>query len=193
MDGDPAGKKISQSSSVEVKEDIDTESESEHQPSKDALIDISFCGSTPLLWKVSDMKRCRSAGVVGAVVGSLARQPRQNVRLGRPLELLQEEALLLEETSAAAASLRPQVHTSTALSICVSYFVSDVCVYYYYFRQDCGAEERHSEAVRQYEAGLESSYKEQCALALEDKKTVLRRIMNEKENGERVSGKIIDR
>lgn len=49
----------------------------------------------------------------------------------------------------------------------------------------------HLEAVRQYEAGLESSYKEQCALALEDKKTVLRRIMDEKENGERVSGRII--
>ncbi|XP_016402320.1 tRNA-splicing endonuclease subunit Sen34-like, partial [Sinocyclocheilus rhinocerous] len=111
-------------------------------------------GSTPLLWKVSDMKRGRSVGVIGALVGSLARQPRQNVRLGRPLELLQEEALLLEETST-AASLQPQ---------------------------DRGDEERHSEAVRQYEAGLESSYKEQCALALEDKKTVLRRIMNEKEN-----------
>ncbi|XP_058607413.1 tRNA-splicing endonuclease subunit Sen34 isoform X2 [Onychostoma macrolepis] len=162
IDGDPAGMNASQqSSSEEVNEDLDTKSESERQPSKDALIDISFCGATPLLWKVSDMKRCRSVGVIGALVGSLARQPRQNVRLGRPLELLQEEALLLEETSSAAASLRPQ---------------------------DCGDEERHSEAVRQYEAGLESSYKEQCALALEDKKRVLRKIMNEKENGERVSG-----
>uniref|UniRef100_A0A671MLV5 tRNA-splicing endonuclease subunit Sen34 n=1 Tax=Sinocyclocheilus anshuiensis TaxID=1608454 RepID=A0A671MLV5_9TELE len=154
MDGDLAG--MNKSSSMEVKEDMDTQSESAHQTSKDALIDISFCGSTPLLWKVSDMKRGRSVGVIGAVVGSLARQPRQNVRLGRPLELLQEEALLLEETSTAAASLQPQV--------------------------DRGDEERHSEAVRQYEAGLESSYKEQCALALEDKKTVLRRIMKEKEN-----------
>ncbi|KAL0168907.1 hypothetical protein M9458_037129, partial [Cirrhinus mrigala] len=80
---------------------MDTKSESEHQPSKDALIGISFCGSTPLLWKVS-------AGVIGALVGSLARQPRQNVRLGRPLELLQEEALLLEETKTAAASLQTQ-------------------------------------------------------------------------------------
>uniref|UniRef100_A0A673LLK9 tRNA-splicing endonuclease subunit Sen34 n=1 Tax=Sinocyclocheilus rhinocerous TaxID=307959 RepID=A0A673LLK9_9TELE len=164
MDGDPAGMNLSQqSSSMEVKEDMDTKSESEHQPSKDALIDISFCGSTPLLWKVSDMKRCRSVGVIGALVGSLARQPRQNVRLGRPLELLQEEALLLEDTNTAAASLQAQ---------------------------DCG-DERHSEAVRQYEAGLESSYKEQCALALEDKKTVLRRIMNEKENGTDNSGNAI--
>lgn len=139
MDGDPAGMNVSQqSSSMEVNEDMDTKSESEHQPSKDALIDISFCGSTPLLWKVSDMKRCRSAGVIGALVGSLARQPRQNVRLGRPLELLQEEALLLEETSTAAASLQTQVHRKNAI-ICltvhlkwVSCSVSDVCVYYYF-------------------------------------------------------------
>uniref|UniRef100_A0A8C1UKG6 tRNA-splicing endonuclease subunit Sen34 n=1 Tax=Cyprinus carpio TaxID=7962 RepID=A0A8C1UKG6_CYPCA len=135
-----------QSGSTALK-DMDTRSESEHQPSREALIDISFCGSTPLLWKVSDMKRVRSVGVVGALVGSLARQPRQNARLGRPLELLQEEALLL--------------HCSPTATQC---------------------EERNSEVVRQYEAGLESSYKEQCALALEDKKTVLRRIMNEKEN-----------
>lgn len=50
-------------------------------------------------------------------------------------------------------------------------------------QQDCEDEEIHSQTVRQYEAGLESSYKEQCTLALEDKKTVLRRIMQEKENG----------
>lgn len=62
-----------------------------------------------------------------------------------------------------------------------------MCVYYDYFHQDRGGEERNSEAVRQYEAGLESSYKEQCALALEDKNTVLRRIMNEKENAENIN------
>ncbi|KAG1930637.1 tRNA-splicing endonuclease subunit Sen34 [Pimephales promelas] len=152
------------SSSIEVKDYMDTRSESENQPAGDALVDIHFCGSTPLLWKVSDMKRCRSLGVTGALVGSLARQPRQNVRLGRPLELLQEEALLLEETSTGVASL----HT-----------------------QDCGDEEKHSAAVRQYEAGLESSYKEQCALALEDKKTVLKKIINEKENATDDSGKAI--
>lgn len=148
----------------DVKEDMDAESDSEHQTTGDDVIDISFCGSTPLLWKVSDIKRCRGAGVIGALVGSLARQPRQNVRLGRPLELMQEEALLLEETSAATASL----HT-----------------------QECEDEEVHSQAVRQYEAGQESSYKEQCALALEDKKTVLRRIMQEKDNGSDDSGNAV--
>ncbi|XP_065121194.1 tRNA-splicing endonuclease subunit Sen34 [Paramisgurnus dabryanus] len=148
----------------DVKGDMDAESDSEHQTTGDDVIDISFCGSTPLLWKVSDIKRCRGAGVIGALVGSLARQPRQNVRLGRPLELMQEEALLLEETSAATASL----HT-----------------------QECEDEEVHSQAVRQYEAGQESSYKEQCALALEDKKTVLRRIMQEKDHGSDDSGNAV--
>jgi len=105
---------------------MDTRSESENQPAGDALVDIHFCGSTPLLWKVSDMKRCRSLGVTGALVGSLARQPRQNVRLGRPLELLQEEALLLEETSTGVASLHTQVshYTTTATDIYLSIYLS---------------------------------------------------------------------
>lgn len=145
---------------MEVKEDVDAGGE---QSTGDDAIDISFCGSTPLLWKVSDIKRCRGAGVIGALVGSLARQPRQNVRLGRPLELMQEEALLLEETSNASASLHTQ-------------------------QED---EEIHSQAVRQYEAALESSYKGQCTLALEDKKTVLRRIMQEKENDTDDSGNAV--
>lgn len=58
---------------------------------------IRMCGSTPLLWRVADLKIARQAGVIGSLVGSLARQPRQNTRLGRPLELLDEEARLLAE------------------------------------------------------------------------------------------------
>lgn len=61
-----------------------------------------------------------------------------------------------------------------------------------YFQQDCEDEEAHSEGVRQYEAGLESSYQEQCVLALEDKKKTLNRVMNEKENGEKVPTGIIN-
>ncbi|KAA0714647.1 tRNA-splicing endonuclease subunit [Triplophysa tibetana] len=133
----------------------------EDQSTGDDVIDISFCGSTPLLWKVSDIKRCRGTGVVGALVGSLARQPRQNVRMGRPLELMQEEALMLKETTSAATSLHTQ--------------------------QDC----KDEEAARQFEAVLESSYKEQCTLALEDKKRVLRRIMQEKENDTDASGNAV--
>lgn len=164
MDGDPAVMKVPRSSSVEVKEDMDTKREK--QATRDALIDISFCGSTPMLWKVSDMKKCRSEGVIGALVGSLARQPRQNVRLGRPLELRPEEALLLLEKEKSTAAVRLDT-------------------------QDCEDEEAHSEAVRLYEAGLESSYQEQCVLALEDKKKTLNRVMNEKENGTEGSGSAV--
>lgn len=164
MDGDPAVMKVPRSSSVEVKEDMDTKREK--QATRDALIDISFCGSTPMLWKVPDMKKCRSEGVIGALVGSLARQPRQNVRLGRPLELRPEEALLLLEEEKSTAAVRLDT-------------------------QDCEDEEAHSEAVRLYEAGLESSYQEQCVLALEDKKKTLNRVMNEKENGTEGSGSAV--
>lgn len=96
----------------------------EDQSTGDNVIDISFCGSTPLLWKVSDIKKCRGTGVIGALVGSLARQPRQNVRMGRPLELMQEEALMLEETTSAAASLQTQVSYSVCLHIYISACVS---------------------------------------------------------------------
>ena len=61
------------------------------------LAGISMCGSTSLLWRVADLKMARQAGVIGSLVGSLSRQPRQNTRLGRPLELLDEEARLLAE------------------------------------------------------------------------------------------------
>ncbi|KAJ8410655.1 hypothetical protein AAFF_G00186120 [Aldrovandia affinis] len=64
-------------------------------------IGVYFCGPTPLLWQAAEVKVARETGVVGTLVGSLARQPRQNNRLGRPLELLQEEARLLRETGQA--------------------------------------------------------------------------------------------
>ncbi|XP_062860940.1 tRNA-splicing endonuclease subunit Sen34 [Trichomycterus rosablanca] len=118
-------------------------------------VNIDLCGSTPLLWKVSDIKQCREeVGVIGALVGSLARQPRQNVRMGRPLEILQEEAQLLLQTGRATAT----VHTPVSES-----------------------KESHSKAVEMYQAISERSYKEQCALALQDKKAVLHRVMQEKQ------------
>ncbi|KAL0973585.1 hypothetical protein UPYG_G00206470 [Umbra pygmaea] len=66
------------------------------------LIEISKCGSTPLLWRADDLKAAREVGLVGTPVGSLARQPRQNIRLGRPLELLPEEGRLLVDMGKAA-------------------------------------------------------------------------------------------
>ncbi|KAM9481332.1 tRNA-splicing endonuclease subunit Sen34 [Clarias gariepinus] len=135
---------------------IQSDKHSECVNEENQTVHISFCGSTPLLWRAADIRKCREeAGVIGTLVGSLARKPRQNVRLGRPLEILQEEARLLLETGKATAIRHKELPES---------------------------EEVRSKAVELYKARLDQSYEEQCALALEDKKTVLQRVMNEKQN-----------
>ncbi|XP_072551367.1 tRNA-splicing endonuclease subunit Sen34 [Salminus brasiliensis] len=136
------------------REAADARREGDRGRLKDDRISISFSGDTPLLWKVADIQRAREEdGVVGVLVGSLARQPRQNVRLGRPLEVLQEEASLLLLQGGRAAAER-------------------------HHKED---EESHLKAVEAYHSRLEHSYEEQCVLALEDKKAVLQRVMNEKQ------------
>lgn len=67
------------------------------------VVGLSSCHSAPLLWRAPDLRAVRSQGVVGALLGSLPRTPRQNGRLGRPLLLLPEEERLLTEHRAAAA------------------------------------------------------------------------------------------
>ncbi|KAM6987581.1 tRNA-splicing endonuclease subunit Sen34 [Tautogolabrus adspersus] len=67
------------------------------------VVGLSLCDSAPLLWRSDDLRSLRAQGLVGALLGSLARTPRQNVRLGRPLLLLPEEERLLSERHAAAA------------------------------------------------------------------------------------------
>uniref|UniRef100_A0A3P9QDA7 tRNA-splicing endonuclease subunit Sen34 n=1 Tax=Poecilia reticulata TaxID=8081 RepID=A0A3P9QDA7_POERE len=66
------------------------------------VVGLSLCDSAPLLWRLQDLKAVRSDGLVGALLGSLPRTPRQNVRLGRPLLLLPEEERLLGERRGAA-------------------------------------------------------------------------------------------
>ncbi|TRY93841.1 hypothetical protein DNTS_023765 [Danionella cerebrum] len=153
-----------ESSIVEPKDEGDARNESEHPSAGDAPVEIRLCRGTPLLWRMSELKRVRSMGVIGSLVGSLPRQPRQNQRLGRPLELREEEALLL------------LLEKDTAVSQNTPAFEDD---------------EAHSMVVRQYEAALESSYKEQRTLALEDRKKTLMRVMNEKENDSDDSGSAI--
>ncbi|KAJ8280528.1 hypothetical protein GJAV_G00055920 [Gymnothorax javanicus] len=108
-------------------------------------IGVFFCGSTPLLWRAADVKAARENGVVGTLVGSLARQPRQNNRLGRPLELLQEEARLLRETNQAEL-FSPSERTDAATD---------------------------SQGVEQYREKLERSYEEQKILALQERKAAM--------------------
>lgn len=75
----------------------------ERGPSSSRVVGLGLCDGAALLWRVEDLKTVRSQGLVGALLGSLPRTPRQNGRLGRPLLLLPEEERLLTERHAAAA------------------------------------------------------------------------------------------
>ncbi|KAM6933385.1 tRNA-splicing endonuclease subunit Sen34 [Xenentodon cancila] len=75
----------------------------EEQENLSLVVGVSQCGSAHLLWRVQDLKAVRSHGLVGALLGSLPRTPRQNTRLGRPLLLLPEEERLLREEVGSAA------------------------------------------------------------------------------------------
>lgn len=75
------------------------------------VIGINFCGPTPLMWRADDLKSVRELGIIGTLVGSLARQPRQNTRLGRPLELLPEEGRLMADMGRAAVIPDSTVNT----------------------------------------------------------------------------------
>uniref|UniRef100_A0A1A8LPH7 tRNA-splicing endonuclease subunit Sen34 n=3 Tax=Nothobranchius TaxID=28779 RepID=A0A1A8LPH7_9TELE len=82
--------------------------EDQNQESSDPVVALSLCDSTPLLWRAQDLRTVRSQSVVGALLGSLPRAPRQNLKLGRPLLLLPEEERLLRERHAAAFPPRNQ-------------------------------------------------------------------------------------
>lgn len=114
------------------------------------VVGVSLCDSAPLLWRVKDLRSVRSQGLVGALLGSLPRTPRQNLRLGRPLLLLPEEELLLSESHAAAA-LPPDKWDIEGVEPVVQ--------------------------VEQLEAEQQRSYKEQSLLALGDRKSALMRAM----------------
>ncbi|XP_072247928.1 tRNA-splicing endonuclease subunit Sen34 [Leuresthes tenuis] len=115
------------------------------------VVGLGLCGSAPLLWRTQDLKEVRSRGLVGALLGSLPRTPRQNARLGRPLLLLPEEEELLRAQRAAATL--PAANQVDRL-------------------QDGGAELR-----RHFEAEQGRSFQEQSVLALEDRKAALLRAM----------------
>ncbi|KAJ3590461.1 hypothetical protein NHX12_008412 [Muraenolepis orangiensis] len=119
-------------------------------PPHPPLIGVHMCGSTALLWRTADVRAARGeAGVVGSLVGALPRQPRQNCRLGRPLQLGQEELRLLLETRRAA--VLPAAPCSDA--------------------------EVKQSRVELYEEDQRRSFEEQSVLALEDRKSALLRAM----------------
>ncbi|XP_053177527.1 tRNA-splicing endonuclease subunit Sen34 [Scomber japonicus] len=129
------------------------EEEEEDEEESSPVVGVSLCDSAPLLWRAEDLRAVRSQGLVGALLGSLARTPRQNSRLGRPLLLLPEEERLLTERHAAATATAAPPGSKEA----------------------GGAELRQQ--VEQYEEEQQRSYEEQSVLALEDRKSALRRAM----------------
>ncbi|XP_030599479.1 tRNA-splicing endonuclease subunit Sen34 isoform X2 [Archocentrus centrarchus] len=120
------------------------------------VVGLSLCDSAPLVWRMQDLRTVRSRGLVGALLGSLPRAPRQNGRLGRPLLLLPEEERLLREHHAAAAL--PQPDRSQAMSGLLKDGV-------------------RAELCQQYEEQQQRSFEEQSVLALEDRKSALHRAM----------------
>uniref|UniRef100_A0A3B3VTL6 tRNA-splicing endonuclease subunit Sen34 n=1 Tax=Poecilia latipinna TaxID=48699 RepID=A0A3B3VTL6_9TELE len=123
----------------------DSSEELSHAP----VVGLSLCDSAPLLWRLQDLKAVRSEGLVGALLGSLPRTPRQNIRLGRPLLLLPEEERLLGERRGAAALVRLFCHQEVA----------------------------GGELQQHYAEEQQRSFEEQSVLALEDRKSALVRAM----------------
>lgn len=67
------------------------------------MIRIHILEGKAFVWNAADARRLREEHrIVGTLVGALARKPRQNVRLGLPLQLLPEEVRLLAEKGLAA-------------------------------------------------------------------------------------------
>ncbi|XP_077397404.1 tRNA-splicing endonuclease subunit Sen34 [Festucalex cinctus] len=122
---------------------------SEEAASPIQAVNVSQCDSTSLVWRTQDVVAARSLGLVGALLGSLPRTPRQNVRLGRPLLLLPEEERLLGQRG--------------ALTVVTAGSQSDV------------PEPVHQVAL--YEENLQRSYEQQRVLALQDRKAAVLRAL----------------
>ncbi|XP_008115448.1 tRNA-splicing endonuclease subunit Sen34 [Anolis carolinensis] len=111
------------------------------------MIRIHVLEGKALVWNYADVRRIREEHrIVGTLFGALARKPRQNVRLGLPLQLLPEEARLLLENGLAILCKNP---ASPALG------------------------EDTSQEVAVYQKELEENYQEQCRLAAEQRKALL--------------------
>ncbi|KAM3921095.1 tRNA-splicing endonuclease subunit Sen34 isoform 2-T2 [Leptodactylus fuscus] len=109
-----------------------------------------------LVWRAEDARKIREEhGLVGNLVGALVRKPRQNTRLGLPLQLLLEEARLLVEIGAARL-----------LHHCVAEQESSMCE----DEADASTAVDEKEAYAQF---LHHSYEEQWKLALQEKKRIL--------------------
>ncbi|MEQ2281810.1 hypothetical protein AMECASPLE_034192 [Ameca splendens] len=135
------------------------ELQQEQEHGSSLVVGLSLCDSAPLLWRFQDLKTVRSNSLVGALLGSLPRTPRQNIRLGRPLLLMpEEERVLREHHGAAALSARNQDAAGAA------------------------------ELRQRYEEEQQRSLEEQSILALEDRKSALLRAMTSSSGSESGAG-----
>ncbi|XP_033883855.3 tRNA-splicing endonuclease subunit Sen34-like [Acipenser ruthenus] len=141
--------------SVERDPESDTRTGEVKRERETEPVRVCVSGSTPLLWRSADLRLVRERmGIVGTLVGSLARQPRQNCRLGRPLQLQLEEARLLKDTGRAVLVKGAE--------------------------SECDDDRVNVEVEESYTKHLQHSYEEQGRLALEEKKRVLERVMTER-------------
>ncbi|XP_078140398.1 tRNA-splicing endonuclease subunit Sen34 [Centroberyx gerrardi] len=141
----------------------------EDEEAPPSVVGPAACGSAPLVWGVAEVRAVRAAGLVGALLGALPRQPRQNGRLGRPLQLSREERRLLAESRPGAAAPVRLISRS---------------------RQEGKGGEVHRRLVERYEAAQERSYEEQSVLALEDRKAALLRAVAGGTAGEAAAARV---
>ncbi|XP_061444082.1 tRNA-splicing endonuclease subunit Sen34 isoform X2 [Rhineura floridana] len=117
------------------------------------MIRIHILEGKAFVWNYADVRKMREEyRIVGKLVGALARKPRQNVRLGLPLQLLPEEARLLVEKGLAILFKNP---ASQPLG------------------DDPSQDPSALEEMTAYQKGLEENYQEQVQLTAEQRKTVL--------------------
>ncbi|MBN3271338.1 SEN34 endonuclease, partial [Polyodon spathula] len=155
MEMDREVKTQTEGESVEKDPELDTRTEEVKRKREMEPVRVCVSGSALLLWRSADLQLVRERmGIVGTLVGSLARQPRQNCRLGRPLQLLLEEARLLKDTGRAVLVKGAE--------------------------SECDDDRVNVEVEENYAKHLQHSYEEQGRLALEEKKRVLERVMTER-------------
>ncbi|CAM4689524.1 unnamed protein product [Lepidochelys olivacea] len=119
-----------------------------------AMIRIHVLEGAALVWSVEDAREIRERfRLVGTLVGALARKPRQNARLGLPLQLLPEEARLLAELGAAVLVRGSEIQPPAE-----------------------GEEPTQASEVEAYQRELEESYQEQQRLAGAERGALLARL-----------------
>jgi len=147
-----------------------------------AVVGVGLCDSASLLWRVEDLRAVRSQGLVGALLGSLPRTPRQNARRGRPLLLLPEEEELLTERHAAAPGGQVSPPADNQFSEYAGQHGPQVRLISLCCQQGGGGVELRLQ-VQQHQEDQQRSYEEQSILALEDRKSALLRAMTSSHTG----------